>query len=380
MTARRSRGEGGLHFDETRQRWIATAVLGYNGRGKRITRKASGTTKTAAKDKLRNILRDHADGAHRTGDRHRGGRRPRLARLRPAGRASPPLTNYTRIAEARIIGPLGRRRLRDLSAEDVDRWLRAQTKEVSTRTLRLMHSILNRAIIRAMARDKVQPQRRRAVHRPDRTGRPPLQVAHPRPRPPPARRRRGSPLHAYVVLSLLSGARTEEVRALRWEHVDLRRRPRRARRPSRRRCRYCARSGRPATPRPASPAAASPSPAASVDALVSAPAQALGRPAGRRARVRHRNGTELDAHNVRRAFRRVAAAAGLDPDRLDTAGAAAQLRVAAVGLRDAAGADRPAARPQRDRRHRAGLPPPAPPGPGGRRRRDGRHLPRASQP
>jgi integrase len=28
-------------------------------------------------------------------------------------------------------------------------------------------------------------------------------------------------LHAYVVLSLLTGARTEELRALRWDHVDL---------------------------------------------------------------------------------------------------------------------------------------------------------------
>ena len=32
---------------------------------------------------------------------------------------------------------------------------------------------------------------------------------------------RDSPLHAYVVLSLLTGARTEEVRALRWKDVDL---------------------------------------------------------------------------------------------------------------------------------------------------------------
>ena len=53
MTARRSRGEGGLHWDETRQRWIATATLGFDARGKRITRKASGTTNTAAKAKLR---------------------------------------------------------------------------------------------------------------------------------------------------------------------------------------------------------------------------------------------------------------------------------------------------------------------------------------
>ncbi len=62
MTTRRSRGEGGLHWDESRQRWIATAALGCDARGKRITRKASGTTKTAAKQKLKEILRDHEDG------------------------------------------------------------------------------------------------------------------------------------------------------------------------------------------------------------------------------------------------------------------------------------------------------------------------------
>jgi integrase len=30
---------------------------------------------------------------------------------------------------------------------------------------------------------------------------------------------RGTRLEAYIVLSLLSGARTEEARALRWDHV-----------------------------------------------------------------------------------------------------------------------------------------------------------------
>jgi integrase len=34
-----------------------------------------------------------------------------------------------------------------------------------------------------------------------------------------------SPLHAYIVLSLLIGARTEELRALRWTDVDLDGRP-----------------------------------------------------------------------------------------------------------------------------------------------------------
>ena len=157
MTARRSRGEGGLHWDESRQRWIATAALGFDARGKRITRKASGTAKTAAKAKLREMLRDHAEGltVTRSADTVEDAIRDWLA-YDLAGRSAATVANYTTIAEVRIIAPLGRRRLRDLSAEDVDRWLRAQAKEVSTRTLRLMHSILNRAVVRAMARNKVQ--------------------------------------------------------------------------------------------------------------------------------------------------------------------------------------------------------------------------------
>src|SRR5699024_11769457 len=62
MTKRRSRGDGGLHWDETRQRWIATLTTGYTPAGKRTVRKASGRTKTAAKNKLKELLRDHDDG------------------------------------------------------------------------------------------------------------------------------------------------------------------------------------------------------------------------------------------------------------------------------------------------------------------------------
>ncbi|SCK09216.1 hypothetical protein H181DRAFT_00444 [Streptomyces sp. WMMB 714] len=53
MTARRSRGDGGLHWDVKRQRWIATASLGFDGRGKRIIKRGSGRTKTEAKVKLK---------------------------------------------------------------------------------------------------------------------------------------------------------------------------------------------------------------------------------------------------------------------------------------------------------------------------------------
>lgn len=62
MTKRRSRGDGGLHWDEKRQRWIATANLGFDPSGKRIVKRGSGKTKTEAKNKLKEVLRDHEDG------------------------------------------------------------------------------------------------------------------------------------------------------------------------------------------------------------------------------------------------------------------------------------------------------------------------------
>jgi len=58
---RRARGEGGLHWDERRERWIATVTVGDDGRGKRMVRKASGRTKTEAKTKLRELVRDRDD-------------------------------------------------------------------------------------------------------------------------------------------------------------------------------------------------------------------------------------------------------------------------------------------------------------------------------
>ena len=62
MPARRGRGEGGLHWDERRQRWIATADLGFTPAGKRIRKSGSGRTKTEARQKLKEVLRDRDDG------------------------------------------------------------------------------------------------------------------------------------------------------------------------------------------------------------------------------------------------------------------------------------------------------------------------------
>jgi hypothetical protein len=77
------------------------------------------------------------------------------------------------VADRYIVVPLGARKLRDLSADEVACWLHTQFGKISTRTLRLAHSLLNRAVKHAMARDKIK---RNVVGRP---AGPPVRVPHP---------------------------------------------------------------------------------------------------------------------------------------------------------------------------------------------------------
>jgi hypothetical protein len=55
-----------------------------------------------------------------------------------------------------VIPALGARKIGDLSADDVDRWLADMAETLSTRSMREVRSVLKRAITRAQARDKVK--------------------------------------------------------------------------------------------------------------------------------------------------------------------------------------------------------------------------------
>ncbi|MCW2942100.1 MAG: hypothetical protein JWN00_5085 [Actinomycetia bacterium] len=222
MTKRRGRGDGGLHWDAKRDRWIASVTIGYTPDGRRIVRKASGKTKTAARDKLKENLRDRDDGlAVAPGDYTVAQTVRDLLAYGLSGREQRTIEKLTTYANSHIIPALGPRKLRDLSADDVDRWLAVKAKELSTSTLQELRSRLRRAVTRAQARDKVK---RNVV----------LLCEVPR-----GREGRTSKaltfaqaeavlsatdsariwLCAYVVVSPLTGARTEEMRALTWTNV-----------------------------------------------------------------------------------------------------------------------------------------------------------------
>jgi integrase len=222
MTSRRSRGDGGLAWSEQRERWIAAVTIGYTPDGKRIFRRASGRTKTEAKNKLKELIRDYEEGIIAASDSYtvRQAVEDWLA-YGLGGRAASTLENRRILAMTHIVGPLGSRKLRELSAEDVDRWLADRAKILSTSTLQRVKAILRRAISRAQARDKV---RRNVVLLCDtpagRAGRPSKSLTLSQAQAV-LTAAEASPLRAYLVVALLTGARTEELRAITWSHVVL---------------------------------------------------------------------------------------------------------------------------------------------------------------
>ncbi|WP_309049176.1 site-specific integrase [Streptomyces sp.] len=226
MAKRRSRGDGGLHWDEKRQRWIATANLGFDPSGKRIVKRGSGKTKTEAKNKLKEVLRDHEDGLAiaPTGYTVADAVNDWLA-YGLAGRDQRTVENCTNLSRKHVIPGLGARKLRDLSAEDVDRWLVTKAQTLSTRSLQAVHSCLNRAVKRAMARDKVKRNVVELCSVPQgQPGRPSKALSFAQAEAV-LKAAEGTSMHAYIVVALLTGARTEELRALTWDHVFLKGNP-----------------------------------------------------------------------------------------------------------------------------------------------------------
>lgn len=125
------------------------------------------------------------------------------------------------MAEKHVIPALGARRLVELSAEEVAAWLAAKARTLSTDTVVRLHSILRNSIHRAQARELVRRNVALLCQPPRGTaGRPSKSLTFNQARAVLASAE-GTAMHAYVVVSLLTGARTEELRALTWDHLDL---------------------------------------------------------------------------------------------------------------------------------------------------------------
>ncbi len=320
MATRRSRGEGGLAWNESRQRWIASVTVGYAANGKRIMRRASGRTKTEARAKLKELVRDNDDGIASASRAYTVGQAVQDWLDHGLAGRDPSTVQTNRIlARQHVLPALGSRKLIELSAEDVDRWLADRARTLSTSTVRRIKSILARSLSRAQARDKVKRNVVLLCETPTgQAGRPSKSLTLEQARNL-LDRADHSTVGAYVVVSLLTGARTEELRALTWNHVDLDGDPmqtppvlahmmvwRSVRRSGDTKTQLSRRT------------------LALPERVVVALREHRGRQQVERRAAGKRwidndlvfaskAGTALDAANVRRGFRRIASAAGLDP-------------------------------------------------------------------
>ena len=139
------------------------------------------------------------------------------------GRAKGTIDNYRSLADHNVIPQIGGIKVKDLTADQLDDWLDERAEELSTRSLRLIHQIVERSIRQAQARDKVRRNVASLVDVPEgQEGRPSKAMTLSQAVMLLETVDSGTHrLAAYVVLSLLSGFRTEEARATTWDEVDL---------------------------------------------------------------------------------------------------------------------------------------------------------------
>ncbi|WP_409141890.1 tyrosine recombinase XerC [Cellulosimicrobium sp. RS] len=218
---RRPKGDHGVYFDAARDRYVAQATVGYDGRGKRIVKKGTGRSETAALRALRARIKEHEAGLAVGAERYTVKAAVEDWLELGHGKVGERTTEKDRYLARHVIDNLGARRVKDLTASEVERWLLDLARSMTTRTLRDVRSVLNRAVARAMARGMVTRNVVELVETPrGRAGRGARALSLDQARDV-LTLTKGHWMYPYIVVSLAAGLRTEEVRALRWDRLDL---------------------------------------------------------------------------------------------------------------------------------------------------------------
>jgi integrase len=215
---RRGHGEDGIYLDAARNRYMGAVSLGYGPDGKRIRRKVSGKTKQEVRAKLQALHQEMNTGVRSSSTYTVRDTVEDWLREGLDGTSERTRTLYEGLLGP-VLDAIGARPLRVLSAGDVRSALNHLATRYSTRSLQITRNSLERAIRHAEAEDLVGRNVAALVKAPQgRTGRPSKSFTLEQAKALLAAAG-GTRLYAYVVLSLLAGIRTEEARALRWDHV-----------------------------------------------------------------------------------------------------------------------------------------------------------------
>lgn len=218
---RAGHGEDTIYWDAAKKRYVGAVSLGYAPNGKRRRPKVYGKTKTEVRQKIRDLKKEVQTGVKSPVNYTVADAVNDWLERGLKGREELTLSKNRSMANKHLVPLLGKAKLKDLNADDVDDWLDDRAEVLATRSLRDLLAILRRSIAHAQRRDKAARNVALLVTAPEgRPGRPSKALNLEQAKAVLAAAR-GSRLYAYLVLSLLSGVRTEEARPLTWDHVFL---------------------------------------------------------------------------------------------------------------------------------------------------------------
>ncbi|MBK3627002.1 site-specific integrase [Streptomyces sp. MBT49] len=218
---RAGHGEDTIYWDPAKNRFVGAVSLGYAPNGKRRRPKVYGKTKTEVRQKIRDLKKEVQTGVKSPVNYTVADAVNDWLERGLKGRDEQTVSKNRSMANKHLVPLLGKAKLKDLSADDVDDWLDDRAEVLATRSLRDLLAILRRSTAHAQRRDKAARNVALLVTAPEgRPGRPSKALNLEQAKAVLASAR-GSRLYAYLVLSLLSGVRTEEARPLTWDHVFL---------------------------------------------------------------------------------------------------------------------------------------------------------------
>lgn len=218
---RRGRGDDSIYFDKAKNSYVGEVSFGHTAAGNRRRRKVYGKTKTEVRDKLKQLHSEIESGVTSSARYTVAEATRKWLDVGMRGRAPKTAEKCRTLIDNHIVPQIGAAKLRNLTADDLDDWLEGRATELATRTLRELLSILRRSIRLAQRRDLVVRNVAELVGLPQGTvGRPSKALAMEQALAI-LNAAEDSRLHAYITVSLLTGIRTEEARALSWDRVHL---------------------------------------------------------------------------------------------------------------------------------------------------------------
>jgi integrase len=235
VMARRGWGDDAIYWVARRGRYVGAASFGYGSDGKRVRKVVSGKTKQEVKYKLKALHEDLTRSVRSSRDYTLGLAVEDWLSEGMTGRSAQTAAKYRNVLTP-MLREIGDKVLADLTAADVRAALARFARTHSTDTVSIARLGLERCIRHAEANDLADRNVTALVDTPrGRAGRPSKALSLEQaaallrasrqertvrefPGSPP---RAPSLMHAYIVLCLLVGVRTEEARALPWDHVDL---------------------------------------------------------------------------------------------------------------------------------------------------------------